>query len=181
MRLVFVVASGLLLVACADGETPESTANGGGTAPAVTPTTVPCDERADPDLDVATEPDWRRYAAYRDWTRDGCIVRIDVLADRPGPDHCGWEATRVIITGLTLGERFTSASDDVEYVRDPGNVLGLPVAFRTDVLLPTSAIDSGYRSGDAELWTDPTDADGIYVIERGTVEWWPRAEAPLCD
>jgi hypothetical protein len=54
-------------------------------------------------LDVAGEPDWRQYADYFPWTDvDGCLVRIDVLAERAGPDHCGWEDSRVLITGPSL-------------------------------------------------------------------------------
>jgi hypothetical protein len=75
--------------------------------------------------DVSTEPDWRRYGDYRPWTTaDGCLVRIDVLADRPGPAHCGWEAARVIIAAIPIGARYSNESNDANYVRDPDNVAG---------------------------------------------------------
>src|SRR5437667_379035 len=75
--------------------------------------------------DVAGEPDWRRYADYRPWTTaDGCLVRIDVLAGRAGPAHCGFEAARVITTGVPIGARYTDESNAVEHGRGPGNVFG---------------------------------------------------------
>ncbi|MGH3029199.1 MAG: hypothetical protein ACRDNE_00255 [Gaiellaceae bacterium] len=54
-----------------------------------------CEAPAGSVTDVAHEPDWRRFADYQPWTTvDGCLVRIDVLADRPGPEHCGFESAR---------------------------------------------------------------------------------------
>ena len=140
----------------------------------------PCSDPDAPDLDVANEPDWRRYADYREWTRDGCLVRIDVLADRPGPEHCGWESARVIITGAPLGSRYTSGSDDVEYIRDPDNVLGFAAGFEPDATLPTNSVDSGYRSGDLALWIVPGDDSAIYVVDAAGAERWPSGEAPQC-
>ncbi len=134
----------------------------------------------DPDVDVATEPDWRQFADYREWTRDGCLVRIDVLADRPGPQHCGWESVRVIITGSPLRSRYTTANDAVEYVRDPNNVMGLDTKFEPDATLPETAIDTGYRSGDESLWMVPGDDSAIYVVTDDGVEQWPLAAAPIC-
>src|SRR5215475_11397071 len=58
-----------------------------------------CHGPAGSPTDVDHEPPWRAYADYREWTtNDGCLVRIDVLADRQGPEHCGYQDARVIIT-----------------------------------------------------------------------------------
>ncbi len=139
-----------------------------------------CSDPAAPDLDVANEPDWRKYTNYREWTRDGCLVRIDVLADRPGPDHCGWESARVIVTGAPLGSRYSNSDDDVEYIRDPYDVLGFAAGFEPDATLPPGAIDTAYRSGDLALWIVPGDNSAIYVVSAEGAERWPRGESPLC-
>jgi hypothetical protein len=130
----------------------------------------------------------RRFGAYREWIdAEGCLVRIDVLADRPGPDHCGFEDARVIITGITgptLGEPYTTAVDSVSYVRDPEGVFGKPeltAGFDPSATLPSGAVDSGYREGDTELWTDPADPSGIYLVTGATTERWPRGEDPPCE
>jgi hypothetical protein len=153
------------------------------TPPASTPTATAtsasdCDA---PDLDVANEPDWRRHADYREWTRNGCLVRIDVLADRPGPEHCGWQSARVIITGEPLGARYTSSVDAVEYIRDPDDVLGFAAGFEPEAVLPENAVDTGYRSGESELWIVPEDSSGIYLVDATGAERWPRGESPLCS
>ena len=134
--------------------------------------------------DVASEPDWRQYADYRPWTdREGCLVRIDVLAERPGPGHCGWERATVLITGQPLGARYSSSSDDTEYVRDPDGVFDDPslrAGFDPDASLPGTAVDSGYRDGDIELWHDPADPSAIWMVAPDRTERWPAAESPLC-
>jgi hypothetical protein len=170
--------SKVLLIGSFDG------VNGGIAFTPVTQTAaapVPCEQRADSDLDVANEPGYRQFGEYRDWTRDGCLVRIDVLADRAGPDHCGWQSARVIITGSPLGARYTNDGDDVEYVRDPNNVFELSERFDPDATLPAAAVDTGYRSEGDELWLVPDDGTSIYLVGGDRVERWPRAEPPACD
>ncbi len=144
---------------------------------------VSCTDRAaaEPDLDVAEEPDWRGFADYRDWTRDGCLVRIDVLAERPGPEHCGMQSARVIATGSPVGARYTNSSDDMEYVRDPNNVFLLDQIFDADATLPAEAVDTGYRTEDTQLWIVPDDDSSIYLVEADRVERWPSAEPPVCS
>lgn len=131
---------------------------------------------------VATEPDWRGFGEYREWTTaDGCLLRIDVLGDRPGPEHCGFETARVIVTGVPVGERYTDASDDAEYVRDPEDVFGDPdtaAAFDPDAELPAGAEDTGFREGETELWVDPTDESAIYIVTGTTTESWPLDPEP---
>lgn len=132
--------------------------------------------------DVATEPNWRESAEYFDWTTaDRCLVRIDVIADRPGPEHCGFESARVIITGVPIGERYTDASDDAEYIRDPENVFGdaeTAAAYDPDADLPPEAEDTGFRQGATELWVDPVEQTAIYLVTGGTVERWPLDPEP---
>lgn len=135
--------------------------------------------------DVAHEPDTRRFADYRPWsTDDGCLVRIDVLAERSGPDHCGFEDADVIITGTPLGELYTSPDDTQTYIRDPGGVFGRPevaAAFEPSATLPDDAVDSGYRRDDVELWTVPDDPSSIYIVTPDATERWPLGEQTLCE
>lgn len=151
----------------------------------VAPTAVrECPSEPGGPLDVAGEPDWRQYAAYVPWTdADGCLIRIDVLAERPGPDHCGWEESRVIITGDPFGTRYTDAASDAEYVRDPDGVYEIAEfveGFAISDVLPGDAIDTGYRQDGRELWLSPGDPDAIFIHDGDTAERWPRGEVPGC-
>jgi hypothetical protein len=140
---------------------------------------VDCDR---PMTDVATEPDWRQFSDYREWrSADGCLVRIDVLADRPGPEHCGFEDARVIITGIPFGARYTDSTNAANYVRDPGNVFddeATAAALDLDAQLPEGAEDTGLREGGTELWVDPDDNSAIYLVGQNTVERWPLDPEP---
>ncbi len=132
--------------------------------------------------DVANEPDWRELAEYRDWTTtDGCLIRIDVLGDRPGAEHCGFESARAIVTGEPVGARYTDANDDAEYIRDPENVFGdadTAAAFDPDAELPAGAEDTGFRQGATELWVDPADESAIYLVTGDVTELWPFDPEP---
>ncbi len=144
-----------------------------------------CEAHAGSIIDVAHEPDWRRYADYRAWTTaDGCLVRIDVLAERPGPEHCNFQAGRVIITGIPFGSRYSDDRDSATYVRDPENVFDDPAtaaAFDPDSELPEHAVDTGLRREGTALWIDRTDPSGVYVVTEAGVERWPLDPAPaLC-
>ena len=143
-----------------------------------------CDAEPGSPLDVASEPNWRPYAEYAAWTdAKGCLVRIDVLAERPGPSHCDWQDTRVIITGAPFGARYTQPADSRHYVRDPEGSYGDPAlsaGFAADAVLPSGTNDSGFRSGELELWLDPADESAIYLKGPVAVERWPRGDVPLC-
>jgi len=45
--------------------------------------------------------------------------------------------------------------------------------FATGMPLPSDAVDSGYRSGDLELWFIPSDTAAL-VVSPDMVERWPR-------
>lgn len=141
-----------------------------------------CDALAGAITDVASEPSWRQYGDYRPWTTaDGCLVRIDVLADRSGPEHCGWQSARVIITGIPIGARYTDDRNDAEYVRDPDNVFGdlaTASAFDPDAELPDGAVATGLRLQDTELWADAGDPSAIYLVSGTSVERWPLDPEP---
>lgn len=111
-------------------------------------------------------------------------MRIDVLAERTGPSHCGWEDTPVLITADPFGSRGADSTSDVEYVRDPNGLCGIAEfvdGFETPDSRPVDATDTGYRQGQRELWLSPSDPDAIYINDADTVERWPRAEVPGCS
>lgn len=111
----------------------------------------------------------------------GCPVRIDVLADRPGPAHCGYQAARVIITGIPVGVRYTDDSNAADYVRDPDNVFDDPAiasAFDPHAQLPPDAVDTGLRQEATQLWVDPINRSAIYLVTGSSVERWPLDPDP---
>jgi hypothetical protein len=144
-----------------------------------------CDAAHDPDgrTDVATEPDGRS-ADDADWTdRDGCIVRIDVVAERPGPANCGWEATRVLTTARVPGVRPDDGDETVDFVRDPDGAYGDPElvsGLDLDADVPDDAVDTGLRLGDVELWAVLDDPSAVWLASPDGVERWPAGEVPLC-
>ncbi|MGH2688412.1 MAG: hypothetical protein ACRDKW_06350 [Actinomycetota bacterium] len=131
--------------------------------------------------DVAHEPPWRD-PTQRTWTiRNGCRIRVDVLTDRTGSAHCGWDRTRVIATGNPVGDRYTNASDDLEYLRDPEGELGaLGAAFLASTVVPEHAVDTGFRSATTQLWVDPDDRSRIWLRTGDVVEQWPLVDVPDC-
>jgi hypothetical protein len=186
MRHVVALAP-LVLIAGAWGapETDERSPERSGPAPSGALEPHACEAERGAVTDVAGEPDWRRWADYRPWTTaDECLVRIDVLADLPGPAHCGYQSARVIITGKPVGTEYGGPGNSAEYVRDPENVFGdatTAAAFDPDAELPEGAVDT-VRQGATELWVDPSDGSGIYLVSGGSVERWPLDPTPtLCE
>jgi hypothetical protein len=122
------------------------------------------------------------YGDYRIWrTKDGCRVRIDVMAERTGPDHCDFQLALVIITGTPFGARYTNAMNAREYVRDPENVFGdviTSMSFDPDADLPSDAVDTGLREGNRELWVVPGDESAVYLVLGDTTERWPLDPEP---
>jgi hypothetical protein len=184
-RPVLAVVLALMSAACSGGGSLSGESTTTSTFPAVTPEPRICEAPVDTPIDVAGEPPWRQFADYLPWTdRDGCLVRVDVLAERPGPAVCGWENTRVIISGLPLGVPYTGTVDSVEFVRDPGGDYGVD-EFVTGFLildeLPADAIDTNYRQADRALWLSPSDPAAVYLAGSGGVERWPLGEVPVCS
>lgn len=156
------------------------------TADAITDTTQIAVEdcSGEPDLDLASEPGGWRFPEYRTWFRHGCVVRVDVITDRPGPEHCGWESARVIVVGSPVGTPFSTPGNDVEYVRDPSNVFqqGFDQGFDPNASLPTDAVDTGYRTDEGEaMWVVPTDDTYLYLVVGDRVEQWPQGPTPVCS
>jgi len=104
-----------------------------------------------------------------------------ILADWPGPDHCGWQAARSldIPDPLPFWGSFFSGST---YWADPTGVLPTgelaepgSEPYDGDVLLPADATNSGYRHEDLELWFVP-DGRAVYIVWPDHVELWPARD-----
>lgn len=134
--------------------------------------------------DIESEPDWRRHADYRPWTdTEGCLLRIDIVAERPGPEHCGWDAADVLIVGHPLGAPYTSPDDTAHFVRDPAATFGRPHlanGYDPDASLPDDAIDTGFRRGGVSLWHVPGDQSAVWLVSGDTTERWPSGDPPIC-
>lgn len=185
MRLAACAVTVLVMVsACTPSEQQNAPSIAGSASDSAVTDPQECSAGEDSALHVEGEPDWRQYGDYTPWTdTNGCLVRIDVLAERTGPDHCGWEESRVIITGDPFETRYTDDSTWVEYVRDPNGVYEIPEfveGFRVLDSLPDDSIDTGYRQGSRELWISSADPDAIFIRSEDAVERWPRGEVPGC-
>jgi hypothetical protein len=148
-----------------------------------TATLAPSGECSGDDLDLASEPPLWRQNGYGTWFRAGCVVRVDVITDRPGPDHCDWGNTRVLVFGTPIGVPFTSPDNSIQYVRDPANEYGYGFAatFDSQATLPPDAVDSGYSSDNEQLWSVPGDDRFIYLVLGDRTERWPKGNPPLCS
>lgn len=96
----------------------------------------------------------------------GNAVSTESIRSNPGPGHCGWDSAIWLHVGGEL------------YFRDPQGVIGewTKTRFEARAQLPTSATDSGYRSGDWSLWLDA--GKDAYMVSSGNVERWPRSLNP---
>ncbi|HEY5904618.1 MAG: hypothetical protein ACAH81_14685 [Actinomycetota bacterium] len=113
------------------------------------------------------------------------MVRIDVIAERSGADHCGFEEADVLITGRSIGSPYRGSDSATHYIRDPNGVFGdgrLQRGFVAGARLPDGARHTGYVSevGD-ELWVVPGTDHAIFIVSAdGTVERWPAGQEPYC-
>lgn len=115
------------------------------------------------------------------WQFDGCDVSAEVVLDRPGPAHCGFDSARVIVIGWPLGTSYTPVDvPDLEYVRDPLDVFEIGTRYEELDELPDGVVDTGYRQQNTELWMNPIDPSSIYLVDETTIERWPLAVSPLC-
>lgn len=111
------------------------------------------------------------------------MVSNDVVADLDGPAHCGWEAARLIVVGEPIGSRIERGTERV-YMRDPENAFddaATAEGFEVDAVLPGTAMDTGLRLGEIEMWAVPGDPRWLYLRADGAVERWPLdREVPGC-
>ena len=130
--------------------------------------------------DLDEEPSYSADYLHRWSTADGCDVRLDVLMTRRGDDACGGSDVADILMGTPLGRPHDSTRPRI-YIKDPENALGDTTtanAFDEDTSLPKGAVDTGFRQGDVELWTDPKDDAFVYLVGESNTEAWPLDESP---
>ncbi|MES2210912.1 MAG: hypothetical protein V4515_12125 [Chloroflexota bacterium] len=102
------------------------------------------------------------------WTdRSGQPVSTETIRSSPGPGHCGWDSAIWLQVGGDL------------YFRDPAGVMSewTTTTFDSAAQLPSSAADTGFRTGSWSLWIDP--GKDAYVVSTDRVERWPRSKDPL--
>ena len=91
------------------------------------------------------------------------------------------QSAAILFVGWRLGREATSAARRT-YVRDPGGVVSAQLAKALDLhaRLPATARRTGYTVRGVELWIAASEADvGVYLVGRGGVERWPRADRRL--
>jgi hypothetical protein len=150
-------------------------------APGAPPAAHRCYTWAGALTDLRGEPPaWRANTSGRTWTTaGGCMVRVDVIADYDGPEHCDFQSARHVVVGRPVGSRFTENAH--VYVRDPENVYRDAETSRKldlDAALPPSAGDTGLRLGATELWAVPGEPRWIYLRKGEAVERWPLDREP---
>src|SRR3546814_8490838 len=65
-----------------------------------------CQANAGAATDLASEPDWASYGRYERWhDGNGCALRVDVVGDHLGPEHCGWTSVRLPTLPRPPGDR----------------------------------------------------------------------------
>lgn len=111
------------------------------------------------------------------WTRNGRRVDSGELSSSAGHAHCGWQSVVMMYVGWPLGTVSRTSAEVRQFIRDPYGVLGQ--GFREKLVrqakLPADAADTGYRTGDVELWLAPSDPDGAYLRVADNVERWPNS------
>ena len=146
---------------------------------------VGCDAEPGSPTDLDSEPaHWLVFGNYMRWEDgNGCPVRVDVIAHIRGAEHCEYEEAEFISLGPTLGESFSTSENSTRYIWNadgviPGTAAGEYIPLS---VVPGSAIDTEYRQDETELWIDPTDPTGIYLIRGEEVRFFQRnLTAGLC-
>ncbi len=101
------------------------------------------------------------------WTDDsGVRVSTETIRSHKGPAHCGFESATWLYVGRQL------------FFRDPKHVMAdwVSTTYDADASNPKRAEDSGYRSGETQLWIDPK--GDAYLVGPDRVERWPRSTDP---
>ncbi len=139
--------------------------------------------------DLLSEPaDWLLFGDYKRWfNSEGCPIRIDVIAHIHGSEHCDMEEAEFITLGLPLTRLFDVYNEGryipARYIWAPNGVIR-GVASGEEIprfAVPELAIDTEYRQGETELWVDPTDPTGIFLIRGDDVRFFQRnPTAGLC-
>ncbi len=171
MKNILVVM--LLLLAACSVETNQPSAE----APASPSPTIATRSGSELSLNYSFEA----YPGSQWYGPDGAEVpkESNVINAITGPAHCGWEEGVIMHVGWPLGRDAENISESRQYLRDPHGVFpqeSVATAFDGDVNLPKGAEATGYRTDFMELWLDPEDDRGAYLVFADHVERWPRAK-----
>jgi hypothetical protein len=139
------------------------------------PQDCPSEPGSPTDLD-AEPAEWLLYGQYTRWSDTaGCPVRIDVISQVDGPEHCDWQGADFLTVGRPIGTSFEDDRRANTYVWDPDDRLadvddvdrGQHIDIRD---LPSTAVDTGYRLDGVELWLDDQNRDVAYRVDGSNVE-----------
>ena len=115
---------------------------------------------------VTEDLDWGVWA---DVTGDR--VPVTRIVSYRGSEHCDWQDLTFLHTG--------SERHGQQYVRDVHGELApwLTTTYDADADLPDTAIDTGLRRDDRQLWidVDPRAAYLVSIVDPADVERWPAA------
>jgi hypothetical protein len=108
----------------------------------------------------------------RDGQANGPHLFASKITEGGGAGHCGWQDITFLFAAR---DRLVGT-----YVRDlTGEFMEItPVAFEANATLPTSAVFTGWRDGDRELWVAPAvrpdrAPDSVYIVSPDGIERWP--------
>lgn len=178
---VLVAGAVLAAASCSGSAGGDGGAAGGTSIPERVEQPVDCDAaEAGSPTDLASEPtEWLQYNDYLRWQDEaGCNVRVDVISNSMGPDHCGWTKAEWLTIGDPVGTSVgqEQISEDARtYIWDPEGDLGVDDGIdRATTLpvdeLPETAAATGYQRDGGELWLDPKDPDHAYRVRDGEAQ-----------
>ena len=106
----------------------------------------------------------------------------------PGPDHCDWQSVAFMHAGWPLGTTIAVGPGQPTsrtFVRDADSSLGDPelqAGLDLDAELPAGSTNTGFQSGEIELWLGPDRGEQYAYLKGATwVERWPHdPEPPGC-
>jgi hypothetical protein len=111
------------------------------------------------------------------WFDGGRQLPSSVIDAAAGPAQCGLQSVTFLTLGWPLGTHAQFSTEARQYVRDPRNVVGFRSRLDVHSKLPPDARSTGFRDGEAELYTAPSDVDrAVYIVVGNTVERWPRSD-----
>ncbi len=103
-----------------------------------------------------------------------------------GPDHCEWQSVAFMHAGWPLGTTVAIGPDQPPsrtFLRDAEDVFEDPelqAGLQLDSTLPEGSKNTGFRTGDVELWLGPDEGEE-YLKGPSWVERWPHdPEPPGC-
>lgn len=115
------------------------------------------------------------------WTdATGAVVDPEQLSSAQGAtEHCDWGSATFLFVGRGGGLPGVNDAWNDQFVRDPETLFdgSLAAAYEADVLPPSDAAFTGYRTSTVELWIAESDQRAVDIRVEGRFERWPRVAA----